>query len=198
MCCAANVNVNNADSWSARGEGSISLYEGGDVEENRGGICGIPPLRPAGPVSGSLKFLLSSLLLSTEPQFLPRATCWLMSTCSASCLLPPLALCYLLVAELTHSSVDQEDKECFPFCHLFFLLFSHAYVITINPLWWHGSRQSSLTSVPSHRLSVCSFSFSSPFSPPTVSARSFSSQACTAVFTGVSLLFKSEMMKQTK
>lgn len=181
------------------------------------------PSRPAGLVSGSLKFLLSSLHFSfPKPQFLPQAACWLMSTCADS---PPL---FHLHSFSLHSLSPCCRAHCFlcesgSFYSLWLpcvslsvahslnkrsslLSLLHPHVITMNSLWWHRSRQSSSS------LIFASFQPPSPFPPPfptfyfflqltflfSVSAPLLSSVACKAVFSGVSLLFKSKLMKQTK
>lgn len=196
------IPVNMIFNFSWRG-GSLSLmwrrrFRGGGQREVS---AAFHPSKPARLVSGSLKFLLSSPHFSAlKPQFLPQATCWLMSTCSAS---PPLFNLHSVALSLSLSVISllqstlpsllsQEDTFlykfspcvflaalCFPLCHSFSRhSFLHPGGITINCLWQHISRQSSLIFVSFHSLPTSLFFFLWLTFLSSVSAPSPSTKAC--------------------
>lgn len=164
-----------------------------------GGIWGISPLQTCWAGFWVIKIppLLSSLLseatVSAPSDMLAHVHLLGLSFPPASW----VSLCYLPAAKHTAFPGRHNSPEVFfpcpSGCLVFhpFLSFPHPHVIAIMSPWRQGN-ESSL-------IFVFFPTFSSTHLPLTpVSAPSLSTETCHAVFSGSSLVFNSEMIKQTK
>lgn len=161
--------------------------------------------KPAGLVSGSLKFLLffsfllSEATISAQSDMLAHVhLLGLSSSLPPSLSFSVISLLHSTLLSLwvrtTKFSCPSLVALCFPLCQPF-LSFQHLDVIAINSPWRHRSRQSSLIFVSFHYLPTLFF-FKSPSSPQCLLPLSPPKRIRWNSL--VSLLLKSEMMKQTK